>query len=244
MTTVNDFTDILRIIREQPEWGEALRAALLSREVLELPQQLAAYARATNSRLDTLESDVADLKAGQARLEAGQARLESDVSDLKAGQGRLETRVTRLEGHVGNLWGADYERRVGNNIGTILRRPLGLRRARLMKGPNATGLSSFEEMLDAALDQSAISDLERDEVTLSDLIVQGVLHANQSTVYVSIEISVTAGDRDMNRAANRAEILQRASGASCLAAVVCAHMDRDRELLAQRLNVNVILFGE
>ena len=26
MTTVNDFTDILRIIREQPEWGEALRS--------------------------------------------------------------------------------------------------------------------------------------------------------------------------------------------------------------------------
>ena len=33
MTTVNDFTDILRIIREQPEWGDALRSALAESKV-------------------------------------------------------------------------------------------------------------------------------------------------------------------------------------------------------------------
>ena len=48
MTTVNNIADILRIIREQPEWGEALRAALLSKEVLELPHTLAELAQATD----------------------------------------------------------------------------------------------------------------------------------------------------------------------------------------------------
>ena len=31
MNTVNDFVDILRIFREQPEWGDALRGGLLSK---------------------------------------------------------------------------------------------------------------------------------------------------------------------------------------------------------------------
>ncbi len=104
MTTVNDIADILRIIREQPEWADALRAALLSKDLLELPQRLAEFAAAAEKRFATLETDVADLKAGQARLEtdvtdlkAGQARLESDVTDLKAGQARLESDVTDLK---------------------------------------------------------------------------------------------------------------------------------------------------
>jgi len=79
MTTVNDFTDILRIIREQPEWGDALRSALLSKEVLELPQRLAEFSEAANKRFDRLESDVAELKAGQSRLEGDVAELKRAV---------------------------------------------------------------------------------------------------------------------------------------------------------------------
>ena len=81
MTTVNDIADILRIIREQPEWAEALRSALLSKDVLELPQRLA-----------ELTATVAEFSASTDRrlaaLESGQARLEGDVDELKAGQAR------------------------------------------------------------------------------------------------------------------------------------------------------------
>ena len=89
MTTVNNIADILRIIREQPEWGEALRAALLSKELLEMPQTLAEFAQVTNRRLSSLEGDVSEVKAGQARLEV-------DVAELKAGQARLERDVAGL----------------------------------------------------------------------------------------------------------------------------------------------------
>ena len=82
MTTVTDITDILRIIREQPEWADALRGALLGKELLELPQRFAEFAEIANKRFAALESDVAELKSGQARLEAGQARLEGDVTEL------------------------------------------------------------------------------------------------------------------------------------------------------------------
>ena len=97
MTTVNDFTDILRIIREQPEWGDALRSALLSQKLLELPERFAEFAEAANKRFDRLEGDVADLKDGQARLEGQVGRLEGQVGRLEEGQERLEGRVGRLE---------------------------------------------------------------------------------------------------------------------------------------------------
>ena len=115
MTTINDITDLARILREQPEWADTIRSILLSRELLELPQRLAEYIATTDRRLEALEAGqtrletalaefmestnrrLEALEAGQARLEAGQARLEAGQAQLEAGQAQLEDRQARLE---------------------------------------------------------------------------------------------------------------------------------------------------
>ena len=182
MTTVNDFVDILRINREQPEWGEALRSALLSKEVLELPQRLAEFSEAANKRFDRLEgdvselkSDVSELKAGQARLEGdvaelkvGQARLEGDVTELKEGQARLEGAVSQLQGDVsqlhgdfGNLRGDVYEITIGRNVDSVLGQRLGLRAVRLLKGSLAGNNAAYFDLLDAAEARGDITGWEK-----------------------------------------------------------------------------------
>ena len=37
-SNINDIEDLMRILDENPQWVEALRARLLTRELLELPQ--------------------------------------------------------------------------------------------------------------------------------------------------------------------------------------------------------------
>ena len=230
MITVNDFVDILRIIREQPEWGDALRSALLSRELLEMPQTLAEFAKATERRLATLESDVAGVKESQARL-------EEDVVGLKAGQ-------ARLEGSVGNLRGVAYEQKVASNIGTIVQGPLGLRRVRLLKGYGAAEPMAFHDLMDAAQDRGAISDQERLEVGSADLVIQGERHLGRTPLYVVVEVSVTAADSDINRAANRSELLRRAIGMDSAGAIVSVNIDPDRLRLATEKDVTPISFRE
>ena len=63
MTTINTIEDLIHILDEHPHWLEALRARLLTRELIELPEKFAAFVETTNKRLDTLESDVKGLKA-------------------------------------------------------------------------------------------------------------------------------------------------------------------------------------
>ncbi len=235
MTTVNDITDILRIIREQPEWADALRAALLSKDVLELPQRLAEYAQATNQRLGTLETDVADLKAGQARLEI-------DVADLKAGQARLEGGQSRLEGDVGNIKGAIYEQKVGNNIASIVGQHMGLRRVRVLKGYKTSDDMGFHNLVDSAEEEGFITERERVEVGNSDIVIQG--YNRQSMVYVALEVSVTVGESDIDRAATRAEILSRATREESVPAVVGAYLDDSRQQLAQEKKVALIPVSE
>ena len=178
MTTVNDITDILRIIREQPEWAEALRAALLSKELLELPQRFAEFVETANKRFAALESDVAELKAGQARLEAGQARLEGDVVELKvgqarleAGQARLEAGQARLEGQVGNLRGGSYEQKIGSIISSIMSERMNLL-VRVLKRVNLDDDSEFFDLLHDVERRGIISRQERNAVTYADIVLQ------------------------------------------------------------------------
>ncbi len=51
MTTVNDISDIVRILQGQPQWAETLRGVLLSRELLELPKTLADHQELMNQTL-------------------------------------------------------------------------------------------------------------------------------------------------------------------------------------------------
>ena len=47
METINNIEDLMRILREKPEWAEAVRNVLLTKALLELPNTLAQFTRAT-----------------------------------------------------------------------------------------------------------------------------------------------------------------------------------------------------
>ncbi len=237
MTTVNDISDILRIIREQPEWADALRAALLGKELLELPQRFAEFAEIANKRFAALESDVAELKAGQARLEETVSQMQGDVS-------KLQGDVSKLQGDLGNMRGAQYEIKIGKNIDSILAERLNLRGVRLLKGSLAGNNSVYLDLMDDARDNGDITTPERMDLNDTDFIVRGRSPVDQSAVFVVVEVSLTAGDNDVHRAERRAAILQRATGDTAIGAVVSANWDDSRQRLAEEHNVTVITVGE
>ncbi len=223
MTTVNHFTDILRIIREQPEWADALRSALLSKDVLELPQRLAEYAETTNKRLATLEGDVSELKDGQARLERS---------------------IFRLEGDVGNLKGDAYELKVGNNIFSIAGQQLDVVPVRVLKGSRAPNDMAYLDPIYEAKRKGIITERERLDAFAVDLVLEARRDTEQATLYVVLEVSRTVADYDINRAAERADIVQKATGKQALPVVVGVHIDQVRRQLARERNVALISYGQ
>ena len=251
MTTVNDFVDILRIIREQPEWADALRSALLSKELLEMPQTLAEFAKATNQRLATLESDVAELKTGQARLEEGQAKLGEGQAKLGESQARLEESHARLErafarldGDVGNLRGSAYELRVGNNIFSIMGQHTDIIPIRVLKGSRAPNDMAFLNPILEARRKGIITERERLDAFAVDIAVEGRREAEDATLLIVVEVSTTIADSDVNRASERAGIVQKATGKQAIPTVVGAYADQIRRQLAKERNVTVITYGE
>ena len=110
MTTINTIEDLLQVLDEHPHWLEALRARLLTRELIELPEKFAAFVETTNQRFDkvehrlgTLETDVKELKTDVKELKTDVKELKTDVKELKTDVKELKTDVTGLKTDVTGL---------------------------------------------------------------------------------------------------------------------------------------------
>ena len=84
-TRIETFEDFIRILDERPEWLEAARSRILTRELLDLPQAVARltatlrqFMETTNARLDALEASQVRLEETLRQfMEATNARLDA-----------------------------------------------------------------------------------------------------------------------------------------------------------------------
>jgi hypothetical protein len=183
-----------------------------------------------------LEVSAKELQEGQARMEARQDRMESDVAELKAGQ-------SRMEGQLNNLTGADYERKVSKRAPRIARRHLYLQRVSVVYGITVPDNKTIAELLDRATENGSITDEQAGELERADLILAGANPADEPA-YAVAEVSLTIDEHDVDRARNRARILQDASGAVAKAAVIGTAISDANRQRAEQDNVAVVIMAE
>lgn len=81
MATINTIEDLFRVLDENPQWLEALRARLLTRELLELPEKFAQFVAATEQRFDKVEQRLGN-------VETAVNSLRDDLAPLKGTHAR------------------------------------------------------------------------------------------------------------------------------------------------------------
>jgi hypothetical protein len=232
MSTVNDITDFVRIIREQPEWAETIRGILLSRELLELPQRLADYVAATDRRLERLETALANfvestnqrleaLEAGQTVLQDGQARLEVRYAELAGGQQEIRADVSAIRSDLRPLKGAHAR----NGAERATRRI-----ARIMNCFQVGLLNSDDlyRMLNAG-DADDLPRSERDSFEDADIVIVAEHRDTSETHYIAVEASFTAHEEATQRAIRNAGYLTRFTGQPAHAVVASLFVDPDIE---------------
>ena len=57
MTTIDNIADLVRILKEQPEWADTIRSILLTEELLNLPARFAEFVQLTqeSNRLGSVD---------------------------------------------------------------------------------------------------------------------------------------------------------------------------------------------
>ena len=207
------------------------------------------FRQETGSALERLEGRL-DQGLGEVRSELSEFRQEtqthfeevrSELSELRQETG---SELRRTNGRLDRGFGANYEAKTTSNIRSILGQQLGIRNSRVLKGPNLRTDEDLESLLEQAESSGAITEEEADELLLLDLIVAGTHRADHARVYVAAEISITANQDDVNRAADRAEILWRVTGFPSRPVVIADRISEPCRKLADEKEVAVAIYPE
>ena len=215
METINNIEDLMRILREKPEWAEAVRNVLLTKALLELPDTLAQFTKATaesfrlvNARLTRMEGDIGQLKEGQAGL-------KTDVNLLKEGQAKLQADMTivkttqaRMAGDLSRLTGQDYESHAARRAPLMLIGLLGAGNAETIATTRKP--EQLEAIALNATGDGSITLEKAIELQSADLVIRTESPPG-TTVNILAEISITIQQRDLNRALARAATLEMAT---------------------------------
>ena len=207
MTTINNIADLVRILKDQPEWAESIRSILLSQELLDLPAQFANFVQLTSQNLELVHERLGHLETAQTET---------------------NQRLNSPEGETGNLKGSDYERKVRYGVLHRAQDRLGLDNAYLALTQNDPRATQLGSIVNRAIRSGAISLEESEDLHNADIII-----SDQVNRHLVVEVSLTADTDDIIRAKRRASILSAACGGTVTPTVVTANLrDEQRDQAA------------
>ena len=201
-TAINTVEDLVRVLDDNPEMLEALRARLLTRELLEMPNILAQFAAETERRFDGNDRQLAGVNRQFAEVNRRLDRNDRDIQWLKDSVGLLRG------AHARNVAQRDYG---------WMTRNMGLQPLRLLP---------VEEVDELALKlrETGVSRSDMDSFRNADMIIEAVDELG-ATVYIAAEVSFTVDERDTGRAIRNARYLTLVTGKPARAAVIGSALD-------------------
>ena len=207
--------DMVRVLDEHPQWLEALRARLLTRELLDLPQTVADFIAATDRRFDVLERQMVELRADLERqLFELRADLERQLFEQRAD---LQREMNQLRADIGPLKAAHARNAAMEEAGMIAE-DLGL---------SLVGILSRDDLRSLAqrADAGDVSKHDLRSFRRADMVLRATDAAAGTECYLAVEVSYTANGRDTERAVRNAQLLTRFTGLRASAVVVSLRLD-------------------
>ena len=250
------------VVHQQGELLVQIRDRLmeLATVLRDTTEQIAGYAlvssrviATTVERLDRVESDLAELKTAQVRLEASvqairetQVRMENDIAELKTDVAELKTeqattnrRLNRIEGQLGNINGRQLEGDVHKNISSIVYRYLMLEGTYVLKSSTLPQTNELDSILRQARVDGRITREQVQEVLDADIIVTAEDDDDRKHVIVA-EVAHTLDDSDITRAAQRSRIMADAMAIVGIAVAIAPMVAQQQQELAASEGVTIV----
>lgn len=201
---INTIEDLMKVLDSHPEWLEAMRSRLLTRELLTLPQTFAEFVETTNRRFEAID----------LRLD----KMDRRFDKIDRRFDKVDRRLQRLEDRTGILVDA-YARDEAIKEIVLLPGEMGMAKMRrlldledlsaLLRSTDATGIPANH--LRSFRRADAIVEAEDDE---------------GRTCYIAVEVSFTVNGRDTSRAIRNAGYMTRFTGDQAHPAVMGVHIDK------------------
>ena len=173
MTSIPTTADLLRLLREDPDFRDEVRRLVLSQDLLDMPERLARFEAYVERQFTEVRGEI--------------SRNTSDIGKLKGSE--YERKVSR----VFTSYASTAFRRRHNGS---------LRRNSLLLGAGQTLTADFLEILDSAVERGEISEDELESLRLADAVMVGQ-HQGEAVYFVgefSVTVNNRDIDRAIERA--------------------------------------------
>ncbi len=144
MTSIPTTADLLRLLREDPDFRDEVRRLVLTQELIDLPERFARFEANVERRFTTIDR----------RL----TTIDSDLGGLKGAE--YERRVGKSFASYASM---AFRQRHGR----------GLRRNRLLYSNILGRDAGFDELISDAVDNGLISDDEKADLEQADVVMSG-----------------------------------------------------------------------
>ena len=239
MTTINTSEDLLRLLREDPEFYEQARRLILTDELITLPERFATFAarvddfiakqeqfneeqRQFNQRVDGFITQQEQFNQQVDGFIAQQDQFNQRVDGFIAQQDqfnqRVDSRFERMERDISHFKNRFSESQVADEAGTIA----------MAMGFTLTRVLSNSDLVQMTQHLATQQLLQNDLIsfTRADLVLE-VSDEPGNHQFIAVEISHTADRRDTDRARRNAEYITRFTGQPAHAAVASARNDNN-----------------
>ena len=222
--TINDISDVARILRERPEWLDIIRSIVVGEELLSVPQQLAELTQTVNG----LTQRVDDLTQ----------RLDDFIEATNENFRLVYERLDRLEGRFSNFEGSDYERRIRNRLLFRATLRFNLNQPILAMVQDRQSAPELNSIIHRAIQSGAITEDDATDIYDADIIIK-----DEDNRYLLAEVSITADETDLSRAVRRSELLAGVANATVIPALVASNVPESQRALADRRGVSLFIIA-
>ena len=257
------FADIIRALREHPEWLEELRKIILTTELIELPkkfEEMLVRMEKLEKKVDKIEKDVeilkqdvailkqdveilkqdvAVLKQDVAVLKQDVAILKQDVAILKQDVEILKQDVGLLKQDVSYLKG-EFGRFKGKEFERTIRERYYAYFGRLLRKSKLIPFEEIIPFLETAEEEKIITEDQKVSALQLDLLIKGEIKKVKKEVYLAVEVSYSLQEDDIERAIERAGIFAYILKSEVIPTIVAVEIKEEIQKSAEDKGIFVI----
>lgn len=235
MTTINDVSDLVQVLRDRPDWLAVVRGLVLGDDLLDLPQQVAEFIKATDENFRQVQEN---FRLMQAQLDRFVESTEQNFRLVREEFQLVNQRLGLLEGQAGNFVGATYERGIRTRVLFRLKQALGMESPAIVMHQEGLVAPEINRIFDRATQSGTVRQDEIADLQETDIIITNQAGGDHAV----IEVSITADNDDILRAERRARVMALASGAPAKGVVATANLHDPQQSLANDRGVTALVF--
>ncbi|MEZ0329716.1 MAG: hypothetical protein ABWK15_09230 [Dissulfuribacterales bacterium] len=240
---IQNFEDLVTILRTHPAWLEEIRRLVLSDELMQLPKKFDDFVKnefhPLRQKVDHLDQKVDHIEQRVERVEERLDRVDQRLDHVDQRLGHVEQRlghveydVDSLKKDVAELKGDNFERKVREKAPSYF--------GRLIKRCRVWNNESLADALDDAMDKGIVSESEREDALKADVVATGILRSENKEVVLVAEVSMKVDKVDVERADRRGQIISRVLNRPYLAVSIGRDSTEGAVATAKELDVMLI----